>query len=145
MNITTNIEKLLPELTEEAKFFKNFSELEIVHRHIQSEPYIDEITINGKKYAYTNERKCNGETELKRYLKRYAKLSLYEALSDYLKEELPWGALTGIRPVKFAYDEGENWREEMGKVLKVKENKLDLVERIIIAAASCEPQSQRKE
>ena len=133
MNISTDLTYLLPEFTEEAKFFTNADGLEIVHRHISDMPFSDEIEINGKRYSYTHSRQCDGDAELKRYIKRYAKLALYEAMSDYLSEKLPWGALTGIRPVKFAYSEGESWRKEMGEVLGVSEKKLDLVGRIIKA------------
>lgn len=133
MNIKTDLEWLLPELIEEAKFFTNAEGLEILHRHKKSENFDDEIEINGKIYSYSRPADFADETEKKRYEKRYAKLALYKALSDYLSEKLPWGALTGIRPVKFAYCEGENWRAEMGEVLGVSEKKLDLVSRIINA------------
>ena len=36
--------------------------------------------------------------------KAFAKIGLYEALVKIFKKELPYGALTGIRPVKFCYD-----------------------------------------
>ncbi len=133
MNITSNLIWLLPELKEEVKFFKNTDGLEIVHRHIQSDEFADEITINGKTYSFAFEHAYSGDIEKKRYLKRYAKLALYRAMSDYLGEKLPWGALTGIRPVKFAYSEGENWRKEMNEVFDVSEQKLDLVARIMKA------------
>lgn len=134
MEIKTQLDWLYPELLEEAKFFKNTDGLEIVCRHKdEGKIFSDEVEINGKTYSFTEEREYETETERKRYLKRYAKLALYKAMSDYLSQTLPWGALTGIRPVKFAYNEGENWRREMGEVLGVSENKLDLVGRIIEA------------
>lgn len=43
-------------------------------------------------------------TDEKRQYKRFIKLSLYRALSDYYNTELPWGSLTGIRPTKLAYE-----------------------------------------
>lgn len=36
--------------------------------------------------------------------KAFAKIGLYEALVKIFKKEMPYGALTGIRPVKFCYD-----------------------------------------
>ncbi|MEG2158999.1 MAG: hypothetical protein RRY18_03890, partial [Clostridia bacterium] len=35
-----------------------------------------------------------------RYLKRYAKLSVYNCLKKFSGQSMPWGALTGIRPTK---------------------------------------------
>ncbi len=131
MSITSNLNWLLPELKEEAKFFKNADDLEIEHIHLDGDGFCDEITIDGKTYSFAFKRPFNGEIEEKRYLKRYAKLALYRAMSDYLGQTLPWGALTGIRPVKFAYTEGENWRSEMHEVFDVSEQKLDLVGRIM--------------
>lgn len=37
-------------------------------------------------------------------VKKRCKLGLYDALSAYFNQQLPWGALTGIRPTKLAYD-----------------------------------------
>ncbi len=43
-------------------------------------------------------------TKKYKYLKRFAKLTLYETLSKLLNKTLPWGALTGIRPTKLLYE-----------------------------------------
>ena len=42
--------------------------------------------------------------EEKKRLKRFAKLTLYTLLSQITSKNLPWGALTGIRPTKVAYE-----------------------------------------
>ncbi|MBO4262951.1 MAG: coproporphyrinogen dehydrogenase HemZ [Clostridia bacterium] len=135
MQVVTNVASLLPELIEEAKFFTNAEGLQITHEHIYGKEGVfeDEITIDGKKYSFSFSHEYNGELEYKRYLKRYAKLALYRAMSNKLGEKLPWGALTGIRPVKFAYGEGEGWRKEMGGVFDVTKEKLDLVSGIMNA------------
>ncbi len=129
MIIKTNLEWLYPELLEEAKFFSGTGDIEINHTH--SSNFVDEIDICGKKYNYTNYRDFSTLLEEKRYIKRFAKLALYNAMSDYLGQNLPWGALTGIRPVKFAYGEGERWRKEMGDVMRVSPKKLDMVAAIM--------------
>lgn len=36
--------------------------------------------------------------------KKLTKISLYELLSKFFDKEMPWGALTGIRPTKLAHD-----------------------------------------
>lgn len=70
----------------------------------------------------------------KRYKKRYLKLALYQALSEFLGVELPWGSLTGIRPTKLGYDllaqnkkAGESLREDFF----VTEKRASLVDQII--------------
>ena len=93
--------------------------------------FINELTVDGKKYEYRDTHAYSNELERKRYFRRYAKLSLYRALSDYSGEKLEWGALTGIRPVKFAYSEGENWRETMKNEMFVSDNKIEMVARIM--------------
>lgn len=51
------------------------------------------------------------KTENRRLYKDELKKVLYRLLSEYKKEQLPWGTLTGIRPTKVAYtalDEGRD-------------------------------------
>lgn len=132
MSLNTDQPSLLAELIEESKFFVGAEDLDVNCIHIEnSEFFIDKITIGEKVYEYKNSHGFRDETERKRYAKRYTKLALYLSLSDYLKTDLPWGALTGIRPVKFAYNEGENWRDVMKNQMRVSDKKLDIVEKII--------------
>ena len=44
------------------------------------------------------------EADANKAYKRFAKHSLYLALSAYYGADLPWGSLTGIRPTKLAYE-----------------------------------------
>lgn len=74
--------------------------------------------------------------ERKRYAKRYAKLCLYNCLKKVFPAAyLPWGALTGIRPSKLAYEieerEGVNFRQVFSDIFDVKENKIDLIADIL--------------
>lgn len=133
MNIKTDAEWLEAEFIEESKFFR-ISERDIEVTHAAREEngaFINELTVDGKKYEYRDTHAYSNELERKRYFRRYAKLSLYRALSDYSGEKLEWGALTGIRPVKFAYSEGENWRETMKNEMFVSDNKIEMVARIM--------------
>lgn len=133
MNIRTDAEWLEAEFIEESKFFR-ISERDIEVTHTARQDYgvfINELTVDGKKYEYSDAHAYSNELERKRYFRRYAKLSLYRALSDYSGEKLEWGALTGIRPVKFAYSEGENWRETMKNEMFVSDNKIEMVARIM--------------
>lgn len=132
MIIKTDFEKLEAELLEESKFFDAPEDLEVIHTHAyENGKFINKITVCGKEYNFENSHPYDGELEFIRYEKRYAKLSLYNALSDYLGVSLPWGALTGIRPVKFAYNEGDEWQKVMRDEMHVSEKKLDIVSRII--------------
>lgn len=132
MIIKTDFEKLEAELLEESKFFDAPEDLEVIHTHAyENGKFINKITVCGKEYNFENSHSYDGELEFIRYEKRYAKLSLYNALSDYLGVSLPWGALTGIRPVKFAYNEGNEWQKLMRDEMHVSEKKLDIVSRII--------------
>lgn len=72
--------------------------------------------------------------EKKRFAKRYTKLCVYNCLSKALNKKLAWGALTGIRPTKLAYDlrnEGLEVKSELKKTFFVTDNKIALVEDIL--------------
>lgn len=133
MNIRTDAEWLEAEFIEESKFFRiSERDIDVTHTaRLENGAFINELTVDGKKYEYSDAHAYSNELERKRYFRRYAKLSLYRALSDYSGEKLEWGALTGIRPVKFAYSEGENWRETMKNEMFVSDNKIEMVARIM--------------
>lgn len=132
MSIKTDQPQFLAELIEESKFFAGAGNLDIDCKHGErGENFYDEIVIDGKVYDYENSRAFSGEPERKRYAKRFTKLALYLSLSDYLKIDLPWGALTGIRPVKFAYNEGDDWRNVMKNQMRVSDKKIEMVSKIM--------------
>lgn len=68
------------------------------------------IQIDGREYIFSEEQEYSGEIEFKRYARRFAKLALYESLKAETGRNMPWGALTGIRPTKLAYAEEEAGR-----------------------------------
>ncbi|MBQ4099222.1 MAG: coproporphyrinogen dehydrogenase HemZ [Clostridia bacterium] len=132
MKIITDLNWMEADFIEASKFFENTEDLTVVHAHEETKDrLIDKISIGGKEYSYEKEIVANDDIEKKRYVKRYAKLALYKSLSDYLNQNLVWGALTGIRPVKYAYSIGDNWREKMAEEMMVDESKLDVIARII--------------
>ena len=133
--IDTNTPEFLSELLEVENLFygENFN---IIHRLKKSDgKLINTITVNGQTYAYGNLVKpFSSIIEEKRLTKRYAKLSLYKALERVTGISLPWGALTGIRPTKLAYDNIEHEGEFSSfftGVMKVSEEKTALIERIL--------------
>ena len=70
--------------------------------------YENAVRIGEKRYFFSDpEKPFSDNLERKRYEKRNIKLAVYRALSDYYGRQMPWGALTGIRPCKLAYQELE--------------------------------------
>ncbi len=132
MKITTNLQWMEADFIEASKFFENTEDLEISHTHFEEATVVfDTVDVLGKCFKFSKEIGNVEGIEKKRYVKRYAKLALYKALSSVLGQKLIWGAMTGIRPVKYAYSLGKNWREEMAEEMLVDESKLDIVGRII--------------
>ena len=134
--IDTDLKFLESELKEVINLFDGGDELNIRHRFKESEnKFVNTITANGKIYAYGNlTGEIADEIEKKRLLKRYAKLSLYKALSKYFEKDLPWGALTGIRPTKLAYQQIEKngeFTQFFTDVMKVSGEKTALTEAVL--------------
>lgn len=107
-------------------------------RHIFSEKenkVVNTVVVGGKAYAYGNLLiGYKDETDKKRLIKRYAKLSVYKALSAFTGKNLPWGSLTGVRPTKLAYDEIEkngDFTDFFINTMKVSPEKTELVRRVI--------------
>ena len=134
--ISTDLTFLESELKEVINLFDGACDLTVRHRFTECEnKFVNTVTVNGKVYAYGNlTGNITDEIEKKRLIKRYAKLSLYKALSKFYDKELPWGALTGIRPTKLAYQQiaktGE-FSEFFTDVMKVSQQKTALTESVI--------------
>ena len=133
--IDTNLNFCENELVEVLNMFNGDVDLRIRHRFTETEnKVVNTVTINGQVYAYGNLIRYSDEIEKKRLVKRYAKLSVYKALSKSLKMDLPWGALTGIRPTKLAYQQMEKDGEFSNffiDTMKVSKQKTMLTESVI--------------
>ena len=134
--IDTNIEFLSCDLNEVLTLFNPDSSVSVKHRLKEGEgKFVNTITINGKVFAYGNFiGEKNDAIVYKRLLKRYAKLSLYKALSKFYEKDLPWGALTGIRPTKLAYQqisESGEFEQFFMDTMKVSEQKTSLIKDIL--------------
>ncbi|MBR2614581.1 MAG: coproporphyrinogen dehydrogenase HemZ [Clostridia bacterium] len=92
-----------------------------------------EVVINGKPFNYSYSLEFNDKLEEKRLKKRCAKLCLYKALSNYFEREMPWGALTGIRPTKLAYMEKEkgDFEKFFKETMLVSNEKTSLIKDIL--------------
>lgn len=136
--IDTDLKFVENELREVVSLFDGGDALNVRHRFKESEnKFTNTVTVNGKVYAYGNlVGEINDEIEKKRLVKRYAKLSFYKALSNFFDINLPWGALTGIRPTKLAYQQIEKsgeFIEFFTDVMKVSKEKTDLTAAVIEA------------
>lgn len=67
--------------------------------------FLNSIEFAGKFYDFEEEYKAENDIVFKRLAKRSVKLAFYKVLSKVKNIDLPWGALTGIRPTKLAYTE----------------------------------------
>lgn len=134
--IDTNLQGFLPDLIEVENLFADGGEFKIRHRFSASEnKFVNTVTINGQTYAYGNfVGKIEDELVGKRLTKRYAKLSLYKALVKVTGKNMPWGALTGIRPTKLAYQqiekEGE-FEDFFTSVMQVSSKKTALTKAVL--------------
>lgn len=96
--------------------------------------YENAVRIGEKRYFFSDpEKPFSDNLERKRYEKRNIKLAVYRALSDYYGRQMPWGALTGIRPCKLAYQELERTGEflTLFNEMRVSAQKRRLVEKIV--------------
>ena len=134
--IDSKLEFLIGDLKEVENLFGGGEQFNIRHLFSESEnKLVNTVVVNGKSYAYGNLiTPFKDEIERKRIIKRYAKLSVYKALSALTGKVLPWGALTGIRPTKLAYQQIEetgSFEDFFINKMKVSEEKTSLVKSIL--------------
>lgn len=137
-DLQTNTIWLSDELLDELKLFERFYGGESVKVDVfETDKLRVAVTVNGKIFPYETELPYGEALEVKRIYKRFAKHSLYTALSAYYGVELPWGSLTGIRPTKLAYayiahgGTKENVADYLKKTFGVSDEKARLIKRII--------------
>ncbi len=130
--LTTNRQDFKKELEEVIFMFTTGSDIEVLHEQIETDfNYKDTVSVNGNTFSIENFHEPKDELDKKRYEKRFSKLALYTALSNFYGVKLPWGALTGIRPVKMARDLGGEFETQFEKVFGVAKKKTELVKEII--------------
>lgn len=133
--ITTNIERLEGELNEVLNEFIQFSGEVNAQVVFNENANIFNYTVitdeESKEYSYNVE--FSNELERKRVMKRYAKLSLYKYLSQKTGVQLPWGALTGIRPTKLYYQQGNDAERFLKEEMQVSQKKYNVLKNIALA------------
>ena len=133
--LTTNCLFLENELLDVARLFK-YRPQSIEHAFSYNEGvFFNEFTIDGQSFRFEDRGQVRDELIFKRLERRFAKLRLYEILSEKYAQKMPWGALTGIRPTKLAYTEIEqgNDYKQLFKQMHVKKENVHLVERVLKA------------
>ncbi|MCL1987544.1 MAG: coproporphyrinogen dehydrogenase HemZ [Firmicutes bacterium] len=95
-----------------------------------------------------NAKESNFQNKLTKTLKRNLMLALFYALQTALKREIPWGALTGVRPAKQvrlwlqAGETAETITQRLSQIYKCRSDKIDLA--IKVAQAEERLLSQHK-
>ena len=132
---TTDCKFLENELLDVVRLFKRRPETLSHSFRFEEGVFCNDFTVDGKAYSYKNTGQVCDELEFKRLERRFAKLRLYEILSEKYQERMPWGALTGIRPTKLAYREIENGGDftALFREMHVNEENIRLVEQILQA------------
>ncbi len=131
--LTTNCAFLENELLDVARLFKRRPET-IVHAfRFEEGVFYNDFEVDGEKFSFEDRGQVSNELIFKRLERRFAKLRLYDILSQRYGEEMPWGALTGIRPTKLAYTEMETGQDfvDLFKRMRVREDNIALIEKII--------------
>ncbi len=134
--IETKLPNFLSDLNEVENLFDGAKDLKI--RHLFADKgtrVVNTVIVGGNSYAFGNLMPENADAiEKKRLVKRYAKLAIYKALSKHFGKDLPWGALTGIRPTKLAYQQIEkvgDFTEFFTDTMKVSKEKTQLTQRVL--------------
>ncbi len=143
INYFCNNQVFISELMDVIKLFEPFvkKNVQIVQNLQFENVYISSVKIENKEYFYYKKAESLtrlkvdnlSEIERKRVEKRFSKNALYFALSNFFKHKMPWGSLTGVKPVKLIKSliEKEGFIEaEIGEFLTnemfVSKNKVEL-------------------
>lgn len=133
--LVTNSEALRPEIMLVLSAFDCADEDFLHYFSCSGGKFLNSIEYMGEFYDFEEEYKAENDIEFKRLAKRSCKLAFYKLLSKIRGRNLPWGALTGIRPTKLAYTEissGGDWEKLFNKMCVSDEN-ARLVKRILTA------------
>ncbi len=144
--VNTTLENLKAEYEEFARQFDKELNSEIfVDGKIEQDKIWALAVVDGHRVEESFGFCANDLLEKKRYLKRYTKLVLYKALERRFNKKLPWGAINGIRPVKFARQLGKDYKNYLIEQMLVSSDKADLLERIIITQDEMDINNQKQD
>ena len=129
MTFTTDCKFIENELLDVVRLFKRRPESLTHSFQYEEGVFYNAFEVDGKQFSFKDMGQVRDELEFKRFERRFSKLRLYHILSDLYEEEMPWGALTGIRPTKLAYTEIEQGRDftDLFRLMRVREDNIRLV------------------
>lgn len=133
--LKTNSEYLRPEIMDVLRAFGSEEEDFDHYFSCASGKFLNVIEYNGGFYDFEEEFEAEDELVFRRLAKRSCKLAFYKVLSKAKNINLPWGALTGIRPTKMAYAElaaGKDFKPLFEKLCVIAPN-ISLIERVLAA------------
>jgi len=135
MTFSTDCKFLENELLDVVRLFKRRPESLTHAFRFEEGVFYNAFVLDGQAFSFEDRGQVCDELEYKRLERRFAKLRLYHILSEKFGEEMPWGALTGIRPTKLAYGEKERGRDfvDLFRLMRVKEENIALVGQILDA------------
>ncbi len=133
MNFTTDCAFLENELLDVARLFKKRPETLVHSFRFDDGVFYNAFSVDGIDYNFKDAGQVRDELHFKRLERRFAKLRLYQILSELYGEKMPWGALTGIRPTKLAYREIEEGGDfpTLFRQMGVQEENIRLVQDIL--------------
>lgn len=132
--LNTNSEYLRPEIMDVLRAFGCENEEFTHYISCSGGKIFNSIEYAGAFYDFEDECKEEDEIVLRRLIKRSVKLAFYKVLAP-VKGELPWGALTGIRPTKLAYAEQAAGRDfkKLFEEMRVCNENTALIEKVLTA------------
>ncbi len=135
MTFITDCKFIENELLDVVRLFKRRPETLTHSFRYEEGIFYNAFEVDGKAFSFEDRGQVRDELEFKRFERRFSKLRLYHILSDLYGEEMPWGALTGIRPTKLAYMELEQGRDfiDLFRLMRVREDNIRLVADILKA------------
>lgn len=131
--LTTNCAFLENELLDAARLFKTQPQTIVHDFRYEEGVFFNDFTVDRRSFSFVDRGQVCDELQFKRLERRFAKLRLYEILSETYGQKMPWGALTGIRPTKLAYQERENGRDfaDLFRTMHVSEENIRLVRAVL--------------
>ena len=135
MTFTTDCAFLENELLDVVRLFKRRPEVLTHSFRFEEGVFFNAFMVDGTEFYFEDRGQVCDELLFKRLERRFAKLRLYEILTGLYNEQMPWGALTGIRPTKLAYMELEQGKpfEDLFRRMQVREDNIRLVGDILNA------------
>lgn len=98
-----------------------------------------EVTVDCNTFSFLYDDPIYSAIPTAHFDGRLSKIALYDALKAYTGREMPWGALTGVRPSKLFYENVKNGKSEseaceiMQKVYRVSLPRALVLRRIVFA------------